>query len=52
MTICNFSAAYLKSVVCSHFYEFKYTSINKELFLQKLPKSHDKFSLKEKVKRM
>ena len=52
MTICSFSAAYFKSVACSRFYEFNYTFVNKERFLQKVPKSHDKFSLKEKVKRM
>ena len=52
MTICDFSTAYFKSVVCSDFYEFSYTCVNKELFLQKVPKFHDKFSLKEKVKRM
>ena len=48
MTICNFSAAYFKSVACSHFYEFNYTCVNKELFLEKVPKSHDKFSLVSK----
>ena len=48
----KFLDCYVKSVVCSDFYEFNYASVNKELFLQKVPKSHDKFSLTEKVKRM